>query len=297
MTLPLPAGPPRAAYVAWVSVCFIWGTTYLAIRVGLDTIPPMLMGGVRWCIAGGLMIAVLALRGERLPGPRDWGSLAIIGILMTGIGNGAVVWAEQTIASGLAALLIAASPFWMVGLERLRPGSPPIGSRKVVGLLVGFSGIVLLVWPDVRGGLQSASMGAVAATQLACLGWAAGSVYSRGQRTQGSVLGPAALQMFFGGVSLLLVGLVVGEWSSFVFTPRTLGALAYLVLVGSIAGYSAYVYALRHLPIATVSLYAYVNPVIAVALGTWILAEPMSPRLFAAGLVVLAGMVMVRRAS
>ena len=293
-SLPL-SSPPRGAYAAWVLVCLVWGTTYLAIRIALETIPPMLMGGVRWCLAGALMASALVLRGERLPGPRHWASLALIGLLMTGFGNGAVVWAEQTITSGLAALLVAASPFWMIGLERLRPGSSPIGVGKVAGLVVGFSGIVTLVWPDVRDGLRSASLGSVAATQLACLSWAAGSVYSRGRQTGSSLLGSAALQMCFGGAVLLIVGLLVGEWSSLVFNARTSGALAYLVFVGSIAGYSVYAYALQHLPLATVSLYAYINPVIAVALGTLILAEPLSPRLLVAGVLVLAGMIIVRK--
>lgn len=289
------SNPPRAAYAAWVLVCLVWGTTYLAIRVALETIPPMLMGGVRWLAAGALMAAVLAVKGDALPRPRSWGALAVIGVLMTGFGNGAVVWAEQTISSGLAALLVAASPFWMVGLERLRPGGTPIGAGKVAGLVVGFVGIVLLVWPDLRGGLESASFGGVLATQLACLGWAAGSVYSRGRRAGGSVLAGAAFQMLFGGAAMAVIGLLLGEWSAFTLNPKTLGALTYLTLVGSVAGYSAYAYALQHLPIATVSLYAYINPVIAVGLGALILGEPLSPRLLVAGLLVLIGMLIVRR--
>lgn len=268
----------------------------MAIRIALDSIPPMLMGGLRWIIAGVLMVALVAARGDRLPASRHWPALALIGALMIGVGNGAVVWAEQTIASGLAAVLVAATPFWLIGLERLRPSGLPIRAGQVVGLLVGFAGIVLLVWPDIRGGWQSASFAGALATQLACLGWAAGSVYSRGFRTEGGVLGSVAFQMLFGGLVLLVAGLVTGEWATLAFTPTTAGALTYLVLVGSVAGYSAYAHALAHLPIATVSLYAYINPVIAVLLGTVVLSEPLSPRIVVAGLIVLAGMIIVRRA-
>jgi drug/metabolite transporter (DMT)-like permease len=287
--------PPRGAYLAWVFVCLAWGTTYLAIRIALETIPPMLMGAVRWLVAGVALSAVQALRGHALPGPRNWSSLAVIGVLMTGFGNGAVIWAEQTVPSGLAALLVASTPFWMVGLDRLGPGGAPVSMRKVAGLLVGFSGIVLLVWPDLSQGLRSASFAGVLATQIACLGWAAGSVYSRRLRVTGSVLGSSAMQMLFGGVALAAAGVGAGEWSSLAFNATTLGALVYLVVVGSIAGYSAYAYALQHLPIATVSLYAFINPIIAVVLGTLILAEPLSPRIFVAGTLVLTGMLVVRR--
>jgi drug/metabolite transporter (DMT)-like permease len=284
---------PRLAYVAFAAVCLLWGTTYLAIRISLDTIPPMLMAGFRWSAAGAIILSVLKLRGADIPKRSHWPALTMLGILLMGFGNGAVVWAEQTIPSGLAALLVGAIPFWMVGVERFLGASDRLSSRRIAGLILGFGGIVLLVWPDLRMDGDRALLPGVLATQLACLGWAIGSSYSRRRHADENVFAAAALQMLFGGLCLIAAGTVHGEWPSLAFTPRTAGALVYLIVAGSIAGFSAYAYALKHLPVTIVSLYAYANPVIAVLLGTLILGEPLSPRLAVAGGVVLAGMALV----
>src|SRR5438093_12584453 len=175
---PQPAHSVGRAYVAWVIVCLVWGTTYLAIRICLETVPPFLMGGLRFTVAGSLLATMLALRGERLPGPAAWPSLAILGCSMVGFGNGGVVWAEQTVSSGLTAVLVATSPFWMVGIDALVPPREPLTARRVVGLIVGFSGIVLLVWPEIQfGGGRGFLIGVISA-QIACVGWAIGSTYS-----------------------------------------------------------------------------------------------------------------------
>jgi drug/metabolite transporter (DMT)-like permease len=284
----------RNAYLAWIVVCLVWGTTYLAIRIALETVPPLLMAGFRWTIAGALIVIALAARGEQLPPRRAWPALALLGVLLIGFGNGAVVWAEQTVPSGLTAVLVAAVPFWMVGIERFMAAPEPLTARRVIGLIVGFAGIVMLVWPELRDGPGNAFLTGVLATQLACLGWALGSSYARRREQSENVLATAALQMLFGGICMLLAGSALQEWKALSFTGRTAGAVTYLVLAGSVAGFSAYAYALKHLPVATVSLYAYVNPVIAVVLGTLLLGEPLNPRLAAAGAVVLAGIALVR---
>jgi len=285
----------RLAYGAWVAVCVIWGTTYLAIRIALETVPPMLMGAFRWIPAGALILAVMKLRGDTLPHRREWPALALLGVLLVGFGNGGVVWAEQTLASGLTAVLVAVVPFWMVGIGALAGDPDLLTRRRVLGLLVGFGGIVLLVWPELELGKGRAFLMGVLATQLACLGWAIGSSYSRRRGPGENVLAVAAFQMLFGGVAMLLAGLLHGEGLEVAFTARTATAILYLLVFGSVAGFSAYAYALKHLPIATVSLYAYVNPVIAMGLGTLILSEPLSPRLAAAGVVVLLGMALVKK--
>jgi drug/metabolite transporter (DMT)-like permease len=286
--------PVTLAYAAWIVVCLVWGTTYFAIRVALETTPPFLMAAFRWLAAGAILTAVLAARRERFPPVRDWPGLAILGFLLLGIGNGAVVWAEQFVPSGLAAVLVASMPFWLVGVERVLPHGEPVGRRRLAGLLVGFTGIVILVWPELALGRGRWFLAGVAATQLACLGWAIGSLYSRRRHVSENVLAAVALEMLFAGILLLAFGSALGEWRALAFTPRTFGAVVYLVVAGSIGGFTAYSYAIKHLPMATVSLYAYVNPLIAVLLGTLWLDEPFSARVGVAAAVVFAGMALVR---
>ena len=280
-------------------VCLVWGTTYLAIRIALETVPPLLMGGMRFIVAGALLIAVLKARGVRMPAAGSWPALVILGILLLGFGNGGVVWAEQTVPSGLTAVLVAMSPFWMVGIDALTAHGEPITGRRAAGLIIGFCGIVLLLWPEIHvSDSGGAFLGGVLAAQLACFGWALGSTYSRRRghtaARDESVLVTAAFEMLFGGLFLMTIGTIRGEAAWLMFNARTAAALAYLTVFGAIGGFTAYAYALKHLPIATVSLYAYVTPVIAVALGTLILKEAFNARLGIAAAVVLVGMALVR---
>lgn len=289
----------QLAYIAWVTVCFVWGTTYLAIRIALESVPVALLAGLRWTVAGALLAAMLPLFGERLPHPRTWKSIAIAGFLMAVIGNGGVVWAEQYVASGLAAVIVAMVSFWAVLVEALLPRGERLTRRLLIGLGVGFLGIVVLVWPELTMGGRSGRLfvAGVVALQVACLGWALGTSYMKRNAMNASPLGASAMQMLLSGVMLMAIGTGAGEWSQLAFTSRTAGAMIYLVLIGSIVGYSAYVYALKHLPISTVSLYAYVNPLIAVILGTLLLAEPFSPRIVLASALVFAGIAVVRSQS
>ena len=284
------------AYLAWLAVCLIWGTTYLAIRIALETIPPALVGAIRFTLAGIALIAILRSRGERLPDRRYWTGLAIAGGLMIGVGNGGVIWAERWVPSGLVALLIASTPFWMIGTEAMFGGGEPLSARIVAGLMTGFSGVVLLVWRDLTaGGAPGRQFAAgVIAVQVACLGWAAGSSHSRRHDREQNALGGAALQMLFGGLLMGLLGTVLGEWGRLSFTWRSASAELYLLAVGSLAAYPAYVYALKHLPVSTVSLYAYINPIIAVLLGTLLLDEPFGPRVIVASALVFSGIAVVR---
>ncbi len=284
----------RKAYAAWIIVCLAWGTTYLAIRISLETIPPLLMAGLRYSVAGGVLIAVFKARGEKLPSRRTWPALAVLGILLLGFGNGGVVWAEQAVPSGLTAVLVAVVPFWMAGMEAVRRDGESLTRRRLFGFLVGFCGIVLLVWPELQGGGGRGFLGGVVASQVACAGWALGSAYARRRGRDENVLATAAFEMLFGGIALGMAGLLMNEGPVLSFNARTAGALAYLIVVGAIVGFSAYAYALKHLPVSFVSLYAYVNPVIAVILGTLILKEPFGIRMAVAVAVVLAGMTLVR---
>ena len=286
----------KLAYAAWITVCFVWGTTYLAIRIALESVPVALLAGLRWAAAGALLTSLLPLFGERLPHPRTWGSIALAGFLMAVVGNGGVVWAQQYVASGLTAVVVAMVPFWTVLIETVLPRGERLTMKTMAGLAIGFLGIVVLVWPELTIGGPEGRMfvAGVVALQIACLGWALGTSYTKRNAIRGGPIGASAMQMLLSGFMLLAIGTAAGEWRELSFTGRTAGAMIYLVLCGSIVGYSAYVYALKYLPISTVSLYAYVNPIIAVILGTLLLSEPFSLRIVLATVLVFAGIAVVR---
>lgn len=287
------------AWSAWVAVCLIWGTTYLAIKVALETIPPFLMGGMRYSIAGGLLAIILRLRGHRLPSVSAWPSLVIVGFFMLAFGNGGVVLAEQWVPSGLTAVLIGTSPFWMTGVNALFSREHVMNARQWIGLAIGFAGIVVLVWPEITaGGVGGRNFAwGVVAVQAACAGWALGSAYTKRHVLPADILGSAAMQMIFGGGWMLIFGTLLGEWSLLSFTPKTAAMFSYLTLAGSLVAYACYSYALKHLDVAIVSLYSYVNPVIAVILGTLLLGEPFHARMLVAAAIILIGMLTVRQGS
>ncbi|HEX5068918.1 MAG TPA: EamA family transporter [Vicinamibacterales bacterium] len=285
------------AWSAWLVVCVVWGTTYLAIKVALETIPPFVMGGLRYVIAGALLAAILRARGHRLPARSTWGTSAVISLFMIGFGNGGVVWAEQSVPSGLTAVLIGTSPFWMTGVDALLRTRQRPHARQWIGLAIGFLGIVILVLPDVTaGGEVGRNFGwGVVAVQLACAGWAVGSAYTKRHTLPGDVLGSAALQMIFGGIIMMIAATVLGEWPHVSWNTKTTAAFAYLTIFGSLIAFACFSYALKHMDVAIVSLYSYVNPVIAVALGTLLLGEPFNVRMLVAAAVIVAGILVVRQ--
>jgi drug/metabolite transporter (DMT)-like permease len=264
--------------------------------LALESIPPALVAGLRWPIAGLIVMAALRMRGEPLPPPSAWPRQALLGLLLVCLGNGAVVFAEQWVPSGIAAVIVGSAPFWMAMFEALLPGGERITARIVAGLGIGFGGLLLLVWPDLTVGGASGRQFAlgVVLLQIACVGWSLGSSYSRRQPRAENPLGASALQMVFGGAIMLALATVRGEWDDLAFTQRAFWAQLYLIVVGSLGGYSAYIYALKHLPISTVSLYAYINPVIAVILGALLLREAFGLRVVAASAIVLLGVAVVR---
>ena len=279
-----------------MAVCLIWGTTYLAIRVALETIPPALIGAIRFIIAGALLAAFLRMRRVSLPAPAQWPGLALVGILLIGVGNGMVIVAEQWVPSGLAAVVIATTPFWMAAIEALVPGGERLSRRSAAGMSIGFAGVVLLLWPDltVGGNLGRQFLLGLVALQLAELGWSSGTAYSKRHAQHEHAAAAAAVQMLCGGGAMLVVAMIRGEWSDLRFSPRSAGAELYLIVAGSLVAFPAYTYALKHLPVSTVSLYAYVNPVIAVLLGAVLLGEPFGIRIVIASALVLLGVSVVR---
>ena len=285
------------AYLAFLTVCIVWGTTYLAIRVALETVPVLLVAGLRWTAAGVIMSGLMLATGRGLPKPRLWLPLALLGFLMNVVGNGFVVYAQQYVASGLTAVLIATTPFWSALAERLLPNGERFTARSLTGLALGFAGIIVLVWPEMThagaGGRQFII--GVIVIQLACIGWVIGTSFAKRHELGDDPFRSTALQMIFSGIMLLSAATAHGDWARLAFTPRTIAAMAYLSIAGSLVAYSAYIYAIQHLPLQLVSLYAYINPMIAVALGTLLLNEPLSARIIVAAALVFAGTWIVGR--
>ncbi len=284
------------AYGAWAAVCFFWGTTYLAIRVGLETFEPTLFAGLRFLLAGVVLLFVMGRqRNVRLPAGREWFDLGAVGLLLLGVGNGAVVWAEQWVPSGMAALLVATSPFWAAALERLQTGGERVGLRGLLGMAVGFGGLALLVGPRLFGAeMDGRYLLGVLIIQVGCFAWQAGSVYAKRRPTGVSPLMASAVQMLWAGAALTLAGTLAGEWGGMRFSARSAAAVFYLVVFGSIVSYSAYMYAIQKLPLSLVSTYSYVNPLVALALGWLILSEPLGWREAGAALVILLGVALVK---
>ncbi|HEX4499012.1 MAG TPA: EamA family transporter [Thermoanaerobaculia bacterium] len=282
--------------VALGAVYLIWGSTYLAIRFAIETIPPFLMAAARYLTAGTLLYAWSRLRGAPRPRPAYWLPALALGALLLLVGNGGVVWAEQRASSGLVALLILTEPLWIVLLVWLRDRRQRPGGRVIAGMLLGFIGLALLVRPSGSGGISPL---AVAAVLFASLSWAYGSLYSQRAKLPESPLLSTAMQMLCGGGLLLLAGLATGETAGFAVSQvstRSLLALAYLVVFGAIIAFTAYVWLLKAAPPVLVSTYAYVNPVVAVFLGWAVADEPITRSTLVAAAVIVVGVVLISRA-
>lgn len=282
------------AYLAWISVCIIWGTTYLAIRIGVEDIPPMLFAGVRWIIAGSIFIVGLRISGKVLPKKKNLKHIAVMGIAMLGFGNGLVVVGEQWISSGLAALLITTVPFWIVGMEYFMPASPKINSIILIGLLTGLIGISLIFGSDWNDLFNTEYILGVLCIFGAVVAWSFGSVYSKYKKVGIHPLMSASIQMLIAGTIQTALGLILGEHNFISYTEEGLLSLGYLIVFGSILGYGSYVYAIEHLPLSLVSTYAYVNPVIAVFLGWLVLDEKIDLLIAAGAVVIIAGVFLVK---
>ena len=291
-----PAPAKSAVMLAFLAVYVLWGSSYLGIAWAIQTLPPFLMAGSRMLVAGVILTAWAAWRGAERPSGPEMRSSVILGLLMLCVGNGAVTFAEITSASGRVALIVAMTPVWFVLIEWLRPGGTRPTMLVVLGLLLGAAGVALLVGADAFGG----SSAAVALGELVVVGgtfsWAAGSMFSRHTPLPRSSTLASGLQMLWAGVFLLLLGSVLGEWSSLDLahvTARSWGGLVYLVLFPSLIGYSAYTWILKVSTPAKVGTYAYVNPVVAVALGWALGGEAVTGRMLGAAAVIVAGVAMI----
>jgi drug/metabolite transporter (DMT)-like permease len=280
--------------IAFAAVYIVWGSTYLAIRFAIETLPPALMVGTRFLAAGGIMYIWLRLRGAEAPKAIHWRSAVILGILMPVFGTGVVVWAEKRVPSGTAALLVAVEPLWIVLLQWLRPDGKRPKAAVIGGVALGLAGLYLLV--DTGSEKSHGSLFAQGVLLLAALSWAVGSLYSRSApQAKAKFLG-TAMEMLVAGVVLISLGLVTGEASHFSFgapSAKSWLSLLYLIMFGSIIAYTAYVWLLRTVTPTLVSTYAFVNPVVAVFLGWAFASEPLNARMIAAAAIIVGAVALI----
>lgn len=280
-----------------VSVYIVWGSTYLAIRFAIETMPPFLMASARFLIAGTILYVWRRLSGDAPATPIQWRSAAIVGGFLLVGGNGGVVWAEQHVPSGIVALLVGGTPLWLVLLDSFFFQRKSPGWVTLAGVVFGFAGIALLVGPSKLTGLAGEVdlVGALVVT-LAALLWAAGSLYNRGANLPSSPLLGTGMEMLCGGVGLLLLGSLAGEWPKVdpaAFSTRSLLGLGYLIIFGGLVGFTAYTWLVRVAPIPLVSTYAYVNPVVAIFVGYLLADEPLSPRVLLAAVMIIGAVVVI----
>jgi drug/metabolite transporter (DMT)-like permease len=293
----MPAYPTRPALLlGFAAIYIIWGSTYLGIRVAVETMPPFLMAGVRFLLAGTVLFSALKFRGAAWPTRAQWRDHTIVGTCLLLGGNAVVAWAEQTVPSGLTTLILGASPLFMVLMEWLRPGGTKPTAALWLGFAVGLGGLFILLGPGaLPDGIRPPTL-SVIALLFASLSWWGGSLYGKHAKSGATPLMSAALQMVSGGVIMTLVGLALGETARVHFAAigtRSWLAWSYLVVAGSLVAFPVYVWLLKHSTPARVSTYAYVNPIVAVLLGWAILNEPLTPRIALAAIVIIGAVAII----
>lgn len=282
--------PWLALLVVWV----VWGSTYLAMRIVVHEMPPLAAAATRFLAAGAIMAAVALVVDRRhgWPTRRQWIDYSLIGVLLLSVGNSLVMWAEKTVPSGIAALIVATVPVWILLLDGLRPGGQPWTARVWVGTVVGLAGVALVARPE---GEVSAGHGlSILGLQVACLSWTVGSLYAQQVPRRLPLATAAAIEMLAGSAVIFAASRLFGEdWSRLpAASARAWGGVGYLVVFGSLVGFTAFAYCLNELPATTVGTYAYVNPVVAVVLGALVLDEPLTAGLLAGGLLILASVAL-----
>ncbi|MFL5488237.1 MAG: EamA family transporter [Gemmatimonadaceae bacterium] len=284
---------------AFASIYLVWGSTYLAIRYAVETIPPFLMGGLRFVISGAFLYAWARYRGAPRPSRLHWRNAIIAGGFLLLGGNGAVVWAEQFVPSGLTALLVSILPFWLVIIEWIRPPRRRPSVAVLIGLVLGFLGIIVLVGLGELGGRGDIRPIGALVLILGSLSWAIGSFWSRDAQLPESGLLTTGMEMLGGGVLLLVVGVMTGELSDFDMqrvSSESMVGLAYLVTFGSLLGFTSYIWLLDKVSPARLGTYAYVNPIVAVLLGWAIAGEKLSARTAVAAVIVICAVALITTA-
>ena len=279
--------------LAYLTVCLVWGSTYLAIRVAVTDMPFLAFAGIRFFTAGSIMLVVSKLKGWSFPDNlQDYKTIVLAGLMLLFVSNGLVCWAEQWIESGMAALLLASTPLFMALIEALVPQDQKIGRIGWVGLLIGFLGVAFLVGPHFA--LEGKTFSAMLALLAASLNWAAASIYLKRRIVSGAMMPNVGIQMFAAGSVFLITAYFFGGVSIAGASSSGIAALLYLIFIGSILAYSAFNYIIKALPAAKAGTYAYINPVVAVILGALILNEVITSRNIIAAAIIIGGVILVQ---
>ena len=280
--------------MALAAVCVFWGTTYLGIRVAIESMAPAVLMGLRYSISGIILLTVAYFSKAHLPSGRELWYTALFGVIIIGGGTGCLVWAEEWVPSGLAAVFITLSPFWMIGIDALIPGGERLHGPTIVAMLVGLAGTALLVAPEiVREGFGGPLLRGFVLLQVGAAGWCLGSILQRRHQTTAHPVVTGAVQQLATGLAFAVPALFAKPHPS-AWSGRSIGAVAYLVVFGSIVGYSAYIIALERLPVSVVSIYNYINPVIAVFLGWLFFREHIGLQEVTAMLIIFFGVALLK---
>jgi drug/metabolite transporter (DMT)-like permease len=289
--------PHFQAYLALAAVCIFWGTTYLGIRIALESMEPQVLMALRYAVSGAILLLIAYFSKAHLPTGRELWYTALYGVIIIGTGTGCLVFAEQWVPSGLAAVFITVSPFWMIGVEALIPGGERLHGPTIAGMFVGLAGTILLVAPEVmQEGFGGPLLRGFLLLQLGCAGWALGSILQRRYQTKAHPVVSGAVQQLATGLAFAVPAFFAKPHPS-TWSARGVGAVAYLVVFGSIVGYSAYSFVMDRLPVAVASIYNYINPIIAVFLGWIFFREHFGLQEVIAMLIIFAGVALVKRYS
>ncbi len=284
-------------WLALLSLYIIWGSTYLAILFVVETIPPFMSAGIRFLISGLILLIWRKLARDPMPTRNQWRSAVIVGTLLLVGGNGLLSWSEQRIPSGVAALLIGTVPLWLVLIEALRRGGTKPNWQSILGLAIGFAGIVVLIGPiDFTGQAGRYELAGILVCLVAAFLWSMGSIFSRGADLPKSALMTTGMEMVAGSIGLFIVATLVGEWQNFSLgdiSSKSMYGLIYLITIGSLIGFVSYAWLLRNAPVSLVATYAYVNPLVAILLGSLLAQESLTPRILIAAGVIIGSVVLV----
>lgn len=287
-------------WIALLALYIVWGSTYLAILFAVETIPPFLHASLRFLVSGLILYTWRRLAGDTPPTSGNWKSTAVVGTALLLGGNGLVAWAEKTVPSGIAALMISTSPFWLVLFESLRTGGTKPNWQTILGLVIGFSGVFILIGPaEITGAEGNIDPFGAMLLLLAPVFWSMGSIYARGADMPKSTLLSTGMQMLMGAVALFIVSVIKGELNGFSFdqvSTRSWLGLIYLITFGSLVGFVSYGWLLHNAPVSLTSTYAYVNPVVAVFLGYFFAGEALTGRILVATAIIIGSVILINRA-